>query len=945
MQRIPGRTKALTSALLALLLVTAPACGGGGGGAGPDGAGQGLVLVSFLQNGVGNLSLNQILEFRFSEAVDPSSVTVASLQVREGPSFGAAVAGELRVVGSTVYFEPELPGLCDLSDAGFKPDTQYRITLVGYPEQFSIKNTQGQPLKNTQNFELHSRPEGDPLLFVDQVAGSLPSVTSATPQSGTPVVLVQTDPNQPNEIVLELSENVQPCSISENTVRFSEYQRGDPTRFLNDPSTGRKSGFSPIADADIPNPFSWGPLDAGETSLATPQRIRTILTLEQDFAGTRLRVRPEFGQFPENALCVLELTFGIRDFGGNSFVPYTLTFTTENRTGLTGVYDVLFTRPSPEAEVNTPALMLSDTTADVATDRSPGRAQGWLIFNGDGDNGANQLSPAGPGLPPACTVPRQPNDDTLDNFDPAADVNLDTGLTPNTCPNAVDGSMAVVWEFETFRIRSGRVVRVIGVNPALFQVRQSAQIDSGARLLGRGDGINGTATADGGASQAADVAPAGGRGYAGGGSGGNGYSVRTTVTYADSGVSGYGSPSGYGVVGGTGAGGGGANATGSSFGNSGNSNGGGGGGHSVAGTNGGDVPFSNNPFDGAAMGTGGVAYPTLPAGPAMHRMLNPSAGSGGGGSGHNHNINATYQTNYFYYSASGAGGGAGGGFIDLTAGSGIRIAGEVNVNGGRGGNGAAGFYFASSGAGGGSGGGIRLLTPADIDITGATLTASGGSGGSAVKCGYDVTYNGNPTLNRGGDGGLGRLVMEDGDSVITGQTGATALIPNEGDVGFVRGVFDATRFVGGLTPQVVSQVFLVCPVNPTFVPPVSSDFLASIPAGAERGPGKCAILVEAKGYNLLPDSSADLLTPTGWYTVGYFADSGVAAAPTWLPGVNPAPADVPTLPPGNVGAGLTNLNGREFFQIRITFYLPANIGAFDPGPILDNWTIRFSYDQ
>ena len=98
-----------------------------------------------------------------------------------------------------------------------------------------------------------------------------------------------------------------------------------------------------------------------------------------------------------------------------------------------------------------------------------------------------RLAASGPGIPPACSVPRQPNDESLDNFDPGADVNLDTGLTLNTCPNSVDGSTAVVWEFETFRIRSGRTVRVIGVNAAIFQVRQSATIDSGGRLLGRGD--------------------------------------------------------------------------------------------------------------------------------------------------------------------------------------------------------------------------------------------------------------------------------------------------------------------------------------------------------------------------------------------------------------------------------------------------------------------------
>jgi hypothetical protein len=76
--------------------------------------------------------------------------------------------------------------------------------------------------------------------------------------------------------------------------------------------------------------------------------------------------------------------------------------------------------------------------------------------------------------------------------------------------------------------------------------------------------------------------------------------------------------------------------------------------------------------------------------------------------------------------------------------------------------------------------------------------------------------------------------------------------------------------------------------------------------------------------------------------VGYFRHSGVASAPTWVPNANPG--DV-TIPPGNGGPGIAALNTREFIQLRITFFLPSTIGPFDPGPILDDWTIRFTFDQ
>ena len=117
------RRFALGAVLLALAVVT-PACGGSGGGPGPDGSGQGLVLISFLQAGVDNVPLNEVLQLRFSEAVNAATITPASIQIREGNAFGATVAGTFEVHGSVVLFRPQLPSLCDLSDGGFKADTQ-----------------------------------------------------------------------------------------------------------------------------------------------------------------------------------------------------------------------------------------------------------------------------------------------------------------------------------------------------------------------------------------------------------------------------------------------------------------------------------------------------------------------------------------------------------------------------------------------------------------------------------------------------------------------------------------------------------------------------------------------------------------------------------------------------------------------------------------------------
>ena len=46
--------------------------------------------------------------------------------------------------------------------------------------------------------------------------------------------------------------------------------------------------------------------------------------------------------------------------------------------------------------------------------------------------------------------------------------------------------------------------------------------------------------------------------------------------------------------------------------------------------------------------------------------------------------------------------------------------------------------------------------------------------------------------------------------------------------GFYRGVFDATRFQGGgLTPEALTEVLFVGPLNPSYVNPVQGDFVAA----------------------------------------------------------------------------------------------------------------------
>lgn len=914
-----------------LCAVSLASCGGGPGGPGPDGAGQGLVLVSFLQEGVDNVALNTILEWTFSEAVSADSVNTSSIQVRSGPQFGQEPKGTFRVEGSSVFFEPRLAGQCDLSDGGLEGGTQYRVQLVGHPEEFAIKNTAGQPLGTTSTAEFTTLDDNDPERFIDQIPGFGPSVilADATPSNGDQALTV----DGTNQIVLRLTENIDPCTVSDATVEFHIYETGDPN---GDPAPGTNvyapngnlSGFyagGSTADAD-PSLFSWG------ADVSTPwspaQRVLADIELRQNFAMTQIVITPLSTRFPENALLVVRLSSDIQDYGGQPLSPFAMSFTTQNLPLQNSTYVM---RVEGETEFDD-----ANSTSDINSERSPGVIQGYLLFAGDGDNGADELIPGSPNASPACSTPLQANDATKDDFDPDMDVVFNTGATPNTCLNTVDGSTAVVYEFSTFRIASGITVRVTGVNPLILLVQGEVLIEQDGRLLVRGDGANGVPQSRGRTGYAwgarLTTIVAGGVGVAGGGDGGR--STQYLMgNFGKPGFSAYGSTDGLGVELGQGAGDGGTAHQTIYPTSPGTAQGGGGGGHATEGVASTNVLGNAHTNLGAepTRGTGGSTYPATDT-----RALTPSAG-GGGGAGGNEEWGAQYLGTY---STGGGTGGAGGGFVDITSAGNITILGTIDAAGSAGGSGGASNYQAGpGGGGGGAGGGIRLLTSGNIVLSASTvLTAAGGPGGNSPN----GNGGGGGPQNHGGAGGNGRLVLEDSDSVIT-SLGVAAVTPAEGDPGFFRGIFDPTRFKGGGTmPFAQTAIIPMGPFNPIFASPTAADFVAAVPPIASNGANTTSIFIDARGYEMNPDGTPDLGAPTPWRTVGYFQDSSIENSPAWFPGANPG--DVP-IPAGNAGGSIANLNGSEFLQLRFTFYLPTTVGPFDPGPLVDDWTIRFTHDQ
>ncbi len=939
------------------------ACGGGGAGALPGGGGAALELLAFEQEGLDNVALNTTLVFHFSAPVDPATVTAASLQFREGGVFGLPLPGTFTVEGHTVRFEPQLPGRCDLSDSAFKPDTTYRVVLVGAPEQSAIRAMGGRSLSATTSRDFQTRDDTAPGPFLDQVPAAAPSVIGSAPSAGAEAVAVRDG----NRVVLTLSENIQPCTVSDVTVRFHIHQIGDAAVVVDaEGGAGRPTGFATDADQDTSDqtpgdPYTWttSGLQAGVRTLGEAQKILAHVELQQSSASTQLVVTPILGnpaqpllarsRFPENALVVLELTSGLQDYGGQPLEPFVMAFTTENLPIQHHAFDVDTRGETPWDR--------SLTTARVI-ETGAGRVQGFLLFAGDGDNGGDALQPSLPHSDDGtCQTPYQVDDGTLDDFDPSADVLLDTGSTLNTCPNTTDGSFAVVWEFNSLRIRNGVTVRIVGRNPALLLVQGDAVIEAGGRLLARGDGEGGAPQSDGeGGKRASTTAGTrGGIGVAGGGLGGSGPSG--AGSFVPPRLGGHGAQGYYHASDGTlagdvgtrgvrGAGHGNISARWNEQSNPNNRNtpSGGGAGHAAAGDAGTALGSGSTPtsLDGDVDGAAGRTY-----GEASGRMRMPEAGSGGGAGGELRTFSSTVGR------GPGGAGGGGGGFVDLTAGGNITVLGTIDAAGGAGGSNADGAFTpnyawnpGTGGGGGGSGGGIRLLTPGDIVLQSSTvLTAAGGLGGAG-----GASQGTNPPLNDGGDGGAGRIVLEDGDSVITGL-GNASVTPSEGAGGFFRGVFDGDRFQGGgLTPVAVSDAFAIGVADPTYVTPLAADVVAFAPLLAVAGAGKTVMLIEARGYEMLPDATPDVAgavaPPTPWHTVAYLRDTGVEATPR-LELAQPPLADVGgALPEGNTGVfGIANLSGREFIQLRITMFLKDSIGAADPGHALDLWTIRVTSDQ
>ena len=565
-----------------------------------------------------------------------------------------------------------------------------------------------------------------------------------------------------------------------------------------------------------------------------------------------------------------------------------------------------------------------------------------------------------------------------------SDTVLDTGATRNTCLNATDGSTAVVFEFRSFHDPQGVTVRIIGSNPAIILVQGDVLIEAGGRLLVRGDGNGRPPQSNGGNGTAHPNSTqprhaAGGTAVAGGGDGGDARTRARRRTVGrllrrerrrrlrlDRLRPGRG--------------------------------------HSAA-----TQPRAGRAAAATARSRRRTCQPRRSSTrrlarrrrratrrrtrrghePRRQRRRTHAAeqrsatGAEGGGVrrpgdqpvvGDHHaarprparaaaaaaTARARRSRRRRSCAAPGGGGGAGGGFVDITSSPTSASSARSTPRAAAAATAPRASTSGGGGGGGGSGGGIRLLTPGMIVFDSTTVITAGGGAAGAGRPGGSASAG---IANAGGMGADGPPRPRD-DGLADHRRRPARPRPHarRGQPGLLPLPVPRRALPGRRPPapgghrgprhRTLLARRSSCPDQNYALPPVAApliprlDFVAGIPSIASRGIGKTGIFIEAKGFAANADGSVNTRQRHGLEVRRLLHRLGLRALPQLgRRARSRRPRRRPTLPPGNTGDGIASLNGRQYIQLRITFFLPDSFGPFDPGPYIDSWNLYFQYDQ
>ena len=164
------------------------------------------------------LRLNEPLEIRFTDDVDPSSVHKRSVQVMS--SRGEAVDGRLETTGRKVTFRPRPVSEPTLDDGGLRLGEEVSVVLPGFPSRSGVRSSSGRGLAETF-------ARAFTVVDADDVTAPMALFLDPDPRSGPRVLNRAVGPAEPpmpvaagGWFVLVLSEPIWPASLDHGAIRL-----------------------------------------------------------------------------------------------------------------------------------------------------------------------------------------------------------------------------------------------------------------------------------------------------------------------------------------------------------------------------------------------------------------------------------------------------------------------------------------------------------------------------------------------------------------------------------------------------------------------------------------------------------------------------------------------------------------------------------------------------
>ncbi|MBD3161854.1 MAG: hypothetical protein GF328_07105, partial [Candidatus Latescibacteria bacterium] len=331
--------------MAALFFVTSCGGGGGGGGVSAEDTSDDLLLLDLNVADYDGVALNTILEFVFSEDLDPDSVRPETIRVREGPQFGKQVFGHFRVDGDRVFFYPRLPVDDNLETAGFHAGNDYRVYLPSVPKVATVRNyTADRTIRETELY-FKTATVDDPDLFIDNFLDpGPPRIINVNPVDGATEV--------PADATITMTFNrraLDPRTVSADTVKLTMVER---------------KGF--------PN-------------------VRSISgkpVLTQSLESVQVVFQPDF-PLPDEAVFELTVSNRVEDLVGFSIPSFTSTFTIRDEPPRLGRFRLEFTEQEkvelmePDETTASWNEITADALSAIFTAAGGSGASGDLLANSD----------------------------------------------------------------------------------------------------------------------------------------------------------------------------------------------------------------------------------------------------------------------------------------------------------------------------------------------------------------------------------------------------------------------------------------------------------------------------------------------------------------------------------------------------------------------------------